>query len=192
MMKIIPDRDYRRNSRAIIIAQLSSLIPKGAQSAFFSPRDYGVSFPQKSFQRVRQGFSKVEAEVQLPFHYYVELIGKEYEASVGCPLSNRSWWAREMVSLGVLDSRYIDSPVIVLQEDFSVETGIKSLWEFLSHFVVTPILKMENININSVDFFELVADQKEIEKSTYPYNYRYPRYLDPFLAQLAFKKFQKR
>ena len=152
-----PDRDYRRQGKHIIIAQMESIVPLHAT---MDPSIWGAGDIAYTWKRVQEFYyRRPEARNgQMPCHYYSEYLDDDYVTYVGCPLTNRSWFLQMAVAAGVLPVVYNDAILIVLQENYGVEVTDKRLWRILSHTVISPLMRMFDVTRDRVLFFEKIAN----------------------------------
>jgi hypothetical protein len=185
------DNTYRRQGRDILIATMESVTPL---ESTLDPSIWGGGTPDFTWGRVQRFFSRspLARHGQMPMHYYAEYLRDDYVAYVGCPLTNRSWFLQAAVAAGVLPVRFVDAVLVVLQENYGIETVEKRMWAVLSNSVLTPVMRMEGIPRDRVGFFELAADPALAEGVDWPFRFRGARYADPVLLELFLKDFEKR
>ena len=186
-----PDRDYRRQGKHIIIAQMESIVPLHAT---MDPSIWGAGDIAYTWKRMQEFYyRRPEARNgQLPQHYYCEYLDDDYVVYVGCPLTNRSWFLQQAVATGVLPVVYNDAILIVLQENYGVEVTDKRLWRILSHTTITPLMRMFDITRDRVLFFENIANRDAINGPDWPYRFREPTFLDPLQLDTFLKEYEKR
>jgi hypothetical protein len=190
---IYEDRNYRRQTKYIILASIGSMIP--TEGGLLDPSIWGGGGNSEfTWARVQEFFyyHPISIRKQLPMHFYSEFLQKDYVHYVGLPLSNRSWFMAKAVETGLLPIMYLDSIVIVLQENFAIENVESRLWKLLAHNVVTPLMRMLDISRLNVQFFEKIVDQKKAEGIQWPFAFRYPTYLDPIQFDMQLKQYEKR
>ena len=187
------DRTYRRQTRHIVIASVMSTIPLNAGD-IIDPSVWGAGSSEYTWGRVRKFFTglPIARHGQLPMHYYMEYLNDDYVSYVGCPLTNKSWFLEAAVSAGVLPIQYLDSVLIVLQENFGIENVERRCWKMLANDVVTPLMRMLDITRERVAYFELLANREAINGPDWNYMFREPTYLDPLQFDLQIKEYEKR
>ena len=186
-----PDRDYRRQGKHIIIAQMESIVPLHAT---MDPSIWGAGDIAYTWKRVQEFYyRRPEARNgQMPMHYYAEYLDDDYVTYVGCPLTNRSWFLQMAVAAGVLPVVYNDAILIVLQENYGVEVTDKRLWRILSHTVISPLMRMFDVTRDRVLFFEKIANVSAANGPDWPFRWRDPVFLDPLQLDLFLKEYEKR
>ena len=185
------DRDYRRQGKHIIIAQMESIVPLHTT---LEPYIWGGGDSTYTWKKVQEFYyRRPEARNgQFPMHYYVEYLGDDYVTYVGCPLTNRSWFLQQAVAAGVLPIQYMDAILIVLQENYGVEVTDKRLWRVLSHTTITPLMRLFDITRDRVLFFEKLANREAVNSEKWPFRFREPTFLDPLQLDLFIKTYEKR
>ena len=186
-----PDRDYRRQGKHIIIAQMESIVPLHAT---MDPSIWGAGDIAYTWKRVQEFYyRRPEARNgQMPCHYYSEYLDDDYVTYVGCPLTNRSWFLQMAVAAGVLPVVYNDAILIVLQENYGVEVTDKRLWRILSHTVISPLMRLFDITRDRVLFFEKIANVSAANGPDWPFRWRDPVFLDPIRLDMFLKEYEKR
>ena len=186
-----PDRDYRRQGKHIIIAQMESIVPLHAT---MDPSIWGAGDITYTWKRVQEFYyRRPEARNgQMPCHYYSEYLDDDYVTYVGCPLTNRSWFLQMAVAAGVLPVVYNDAILIVLQENYGVEVTDKRLWRILSHTVISPLMRLFDITRDRVLFFEKIANVEAANGPDWPFRWRDPVFLDPIQLDMFLKEYEKR
>ncbi len=185
------DRDYRRQGKHIIIAQMESIVPLHTT---LEPYIWGGGDSTYTWKKVQEFyFRRPEARNgQMPMHYYAEYLGDDYVTFVGCPLTNRSWFLQQAVAAGVLPIQYMDAILIVLQENYGVEVTEKRLWRILSHTLITPLMRLFDVTRDRVLFFEKLANREAVTGDKWPFRWREPTFLDPLQLDLFIKTYEKR
>ena len=191
VLPVYQDQLYRRQGKYIIIAQMESITPLHTT---LDPNIWGGGNSSLTWRRVQHFFgrSPLARNGQMPCHFYTEYLVDDYETFVGCPLSNKSWFLQKAVEAGILPIQYMDSIFIVLQENYSLESMDKRLWEVLSHNVVTPLMREYSISKERVLFFEKIANTDKIMSAEWPFRWRDPTFLDPIQLNLYLKEYEKR
>lgn len=185
------DRDYRRQGRHIIIAQMESIVPVHST---LDPSIWGGGNSEYTWKRVQQYYARqpIARKGQQAMHYYAEYLHDDYVVYVGCPLSNRSWFLQEAVAAGVLPIQYMDAILIVLQENYGVEVTEKRLWRILAHTTLTPLMRLFDVPRQRVLFFENIANREAANGEKWPFRWREPTFLDPLQLDLFLKDYEKR
>ena len=191
MFSIRRDETYRHGNKHILIGMLENIIP--IHGPMLPPNIYAAGTANYTWGLVREFFSKhpLARHMQIPFHYYAEYIEDDYSIAVGCPMTNRSWVLDMMVSSGVLNIDYADSILIILQESYYVENIEQRLYEHLSHYLLTPLLKDRKMQRSSIQFLEEVMIPTNMT-AEYPFRYKPPRFLDRNILDMYLKEFYKK
>jgi hypothetical protein len=125
VIPVYQDQVYRRQGKHIIIAQVESIVPLHST---LDPNIWGGGTPELTWRRLQHFFgrSPLARHGQMPCHFYTEYLVDDYETFVGCPLSNKSWFLTEAVFQGVLPVVYSDAILVVLQENYSIESIVQN------------------------------------------------------------------
>ena len=197
------DNTYRKQNRYIIISMLSTITPKYTMAELMRPDTLSVGNNRFTWQEVQSFFVRnpLARKRQLPMHYYAEYLDNDYNIYTGLPFTNTSWVIEKMIDLGVLNEYYKDAILIVLQEDYSVETLDNRILEILAHQVISPYLAEYDISrYNGVFFLERLLDYSIIEEmnnsnvdlqAKYPFYSKEPTYLDEFQLEMFLKRYHK-
>ena len=191
VIPVYQDQVYRRQGKHIIIAQVESIVPLHST---LDPNIWGGGTPELTWRRLQHFFgrSPLARHGQMPCHFYTEYLVDDYETFVGCPLSNKSWFLTEAVFQGVLPVVYSDAILVVLQENYSIESMDKRLWEVLAHTVITPLMREYNITNERVLFFEKIANVDKVNSEEWLFRWRDPKFLDPVQLDMYIKEYEKR
>jgi hypothetical protein len=185
------DQFYRRQGQYIIIAQIESLVPLHTT---LEPRIWGGGNSDFTWKILQRFYSRhpLSRNGQFPQHYYMEYLYDDYVVYVGCPLSNKSWFLQLAVENKILPIQYLDSILIVLQENYSIESMEKQLWKILAHTTLTPLMRLFEIPRERVVFFEKIANSNIATSSDWPFRWRDPVFLDSNQLMLELKEYEKR
>jgi hypothetical protein len=190
---VYPDLVYRKQTRYILIATLESLVPL---TGALDPNTYGGGTSEYTWGRVQQYFARDPAarRHQMPMHYYSEYLGAgdDYVIFVGLPLTNRSWFLQAAVAAGVLPIQYAEAILVVLQENYGLETIELRLWRILANSLLTPLMRIFDIPRRNILYFERLANKAAAEGPDWHYRLRSPTYLDPTQLDMILKEYEKR
>ena len=191
MTVIQQDQTYRRQGRNIIIAQIASLAPL---NSIFEPAIWGGGNSNYTWGKVQKFFNRspLARKRQLPMHFYTEYLDDDYVTYVGCPISNRSWFLDRAVATGVLPIHYRDDILVVVQENYSIESMERRLWAHLAHNTLTPLMNTYGIPKERVLFFEKIVNVELANGADWPFRWKDPLYLDPVQLMLFLKEYEKR
>lgn len=185
------DETYRRQGRHIILAQIESLVPLGYP---FDPSIWGAGTADYTWGYVQRFFTRspMARHNQLPMHYYTEFIDDDYATFVGCPQTNTSWFLQLAVAKGALPISLLDAVLVVLQENFGMENPDQRLWRVLSHTLLTPIMRAQDIPQQNVVLFESIANRDVVTDVNWPFRFREPKFMDPVILNMFLKNYAKK
>ena len=191
VIPVYKDQTYRRQGKHIIIVQMENMTPLHTT---LDPSIWGGGSSEMTWRRVQRFFmrSPLSRNGQVPCHFYTEYLVDDYETFVGCPLSNKSWFLNLAVATGVIPVIYNYAILITLQENYSLESMDKRLWEVLAHSVITPLMREYSITNERVVFFENIVDRNKANSEQWPFRWREPVFLDPIQLDMFIKEYEKR
>ena len=135
---------------------------------------------------------------QMPCHYFVEFLNRDYVAYVAAPLTSRVSFADVLSASGAIDHMHRHDIVIVIAEDFRLETADRRMLQFLMHTLVSPVMKMYGLGYEKVQIVDdmwssdlaperVLLYQEELRR----FKLDKSKYWDPALADIVLKNFKK-
>lgn len=146
-----------------------------------------------SFAKIKNYFFERMAKEQLPFHYYVDRIGNEWEIMLGAPLNYKSQYLQDLINLGLLAPEYKDATLVVIRDNFELNIPDIRLFKTIGQKLIEPNLFLNRKNMNnSVFWFDELFDWKTFNEDKLLYNlqsenrYRIKpmKYFDPITFNL--------
>ena len=135
---------------------------------------------------------------QMPCHYFVEFLDRDYVAYVAAPLTTRVSFAEILSDAGAIDYQHRHDIVVVIAEDFRLETADRRMLQFVMHTVVSPIMKIYGLGYEKVKLVDRawMSDSAPKRALLFPNELRRfqldkSKYWDPALADMVLKNFKK-
>jgi len=131
----------------------------------------------------------------LPCHYFVERIDTDYVVFKGLNDFQPSQYIEDMVSAGVMKYDYINAILIVIGDDFSMNTVETRLMQHLADKVVTGLLRTHELDFTRVKYIDecLSENWKEsLESSTLDYQYKENLFYDKQILLTNINKYKKK
>jgi hypothetical protein len=131
----------------------------------------------------------------VPCHYFVEMLDKDYVVYKGIHEVQPSYYVEDMVSAGVIDFQYLNSLLIVVADDFSINTVENRMAEHLSDKVITGLLREYKLDFTRVKYIDdcLTSDwENNLKFSTLEYKYTPAKYFDFQVIKTNIDKYKKK
>jgi len=185
----------RGSTKHIIIVPAHFFIEK---NSFFNSRDT-IGSSKYTWGKWQRYFYLELVKWEMPCHFFVEQLGNDYGIFVGNPEYTPSYFLLDMVKYRLMDFDYVNSIVIGVLEDFTIDIPERRLYEMMASRILVPkILEYKTIKDNySVHFIDDILNWerlKEVEgMRDYPeYDIRRSKYFSKTDLELYLKKFNKR
>ena len=139
-------------------------------------------------------FLKEISQKLLPFHFFAELLNKDYVIYNGLNFSQQSWYLRELSENGIIPYAARDAVLIVIGEDFSVNPFVDRLSDHLCDKILSWLTRDYNVQYNRILKLDeiLIKDWKNALKvSKLNYDITEQTYFDINLLQLNLRNFNK-
>jgi hypothetical protein len=131
----------------------------------------------------------------LPCHYYEEFLDRDYVVYRGLAEFQPSYYIEDMVQAGVIQYKYLNSILVVVADDWSVNTVERRLSEHLADKVLTPLMREYELDFTRVKYIDdcLMEDwEKNLKMSTLTYKYTPAKYFDFQVLKSDIDKFKKK
>lgn len=131
----------------------------------------------------------------LPCQYFTEFLDKDYVVYKGIADFQPSYYIEDLVSAGVMKYQYLNSILVVIADDFSINTVDNRLAEHLSDKVLAPLLRQFNLDFTRVKYIDecLHDDWKNnLKYSTLQYKYVPQKFFDFQVIKSNIDKFKKK
>jgi hypothetical protein len=131
----------------------------------------------------------------LPCHYFVEFLDKDWVVYKGLHEVQPSYYIEDMVSAGVIKYQYINSILIVIADDYSINTVDRRMSEHLCDKVITGLLREYSLDFTRVKYIDdcLTENWEEnLKYSTLTYKYTPAKYFDFQIIKNNIDKYKKK
>lgn len=157
----------RKHTEKLIFCHLTNVIDRD----YFLEPDLLDRDKYYSFAKIKNYYFERLAKEQLPFHYYVDRIGDEWEIMLGAPLNYRSQYLQDLINLGLLSPEYKDATLIVIRDNFELNIPDIRLFKTIGQKIIEPNLFLNRRNMNnSVFWFDELFDWKTFNEDKLLYN----------------------
>lgn len=157
----------RKHTDKLIFCHLTNVIDRD----YFLEPDLLDRDKYYSFAKIKNYYFERLAKEQLPFHYYVDRIGDEWEIMLGAPLNYRSQYLQDLINLGLLSPEYKDATLIVIRDNFELNIPDIRLFKTIGQKIIEPNLFLNRRNMNnSVFWFDELFDWKTFNEDKLLYN----------------------
>jgi hypothetical protein len=131
----------------------------------------------------------------LPCHYFVELLDTDYVVFKGIHEVQPSFFIEDLVSAGVMKVDYLNSMLIVISDDFSINTLENRMAQHLSDKVLTGLMREYELDFTRIKYIdECLTDDWEnnLKFSTLDYKYTPEKYFDFQIIKSNLDKYKKK
>jgi hypothetical protein len=131
----------------------------------------------------------------LPCHYFVELLDTDYVIFKGLHEVQPSFFIEDLVSAGVMKFDYLNAILVVISDDFSINTVENRMAEHISDKVLTGLLRHYQLDFTRVKYIdECLTDEwkDNLKFSTLEYKYTPARYFDFQKIKSNIDKYKKK
>lgn len=183
-------RRFRRKTEYIIITHARNLMEKVYidPSVIQSTNKYTWGIWQKYFIEDLK-------KPALPCHYFEEYLDRDYAVFKGIADFQPSYFIEDLVSAGVIEYKYLNSILIVIGDDFSVNTIENRLVEHLCDKVITPLLRTYELDFTRVKYIDDCLEEsweENLKYSTLEYKYVKAKYFDFQTIKSNIDKYKKK
>lgn len=157
----------RKHTDKLIFCHLTNVIDRD----YFLEPDLLDRDKYYSFAKIKNYYFERLAKEQLPFHYYVDRIGDEWEIMLGAPLNYRSQYLQDLINLGLLSPEYKDATLIVIRDNYELNIPDIRTFKTIGQKIIEPNLFLNRRNMNnSVFWFDELFDWKTFNEDKLLYN----------------------
>jgi hypothetical protein len=131
----------------------------------------------------------------LPCHYFQEFLDKDYVVYKGLADFQPSYYIEDLIQAGVMEYKYINSILIVVADDWSINTVERRLSQHLANTVLTPLLRQFELDFTRIKYIDecLMDDwENNLKYSTLEYKYTPARYFDFQVIKSDLDKYKKK
>ncbi|ALN97729.1 hypothetical protein Bp8pS_050 [Bacillus phage vB_BpuM-BpSp] len=183
-------RRIRRRTDYIIITHARNLMEKFYIDPFVIQGNNG--FTWGTWQNYFIDDLKKDA---LPCHYFVEYMERDYVIYKGLADFQPSYFVEDLVSASIIDYKYMNSIVVVISEDFSINTLEDRLCQQLADKVLSPLLRQHELDFTRIKYIdECLKDnwEENLKFSNLNYKYTKQRYFNFQKIKTNIDKYKKK
>lgn len=132
--------------------------------------------------------------LDLPFHYFVELLDKDYVIYKGCADQKKSTYLEELAKYGIIDFYYKNSILIVLQDNFLHEIPDTRMYDHLNNKLISQLSKTYHLDFSRIKILdECLSKDWETKLKESPLRYTlYPhKYFNEVYYKMSLMKYYK-
>jgi len=187
--------NYKKNKRDnridhIILTQAKNLYQKGT---YLQPDNMLGSYHYTWGDWQSYFYEELKLK-RLPMHYYTELVDQDYVIYKGLNKYTRSKFLQDLVKHHVIPYKYLDSLLVVIGEDYTVDPMDKRMYNHLSDKLFSEIMYYNDINYNQIIYLDdiLTRDWKQMLKnSPLEYQIEPAKFFDPHYMYIQMKDYKK-
>jgi esterase/lipase superfamily enzyme len=130
----------------------------------------------------------------VPCHYFVEQLSTDYVIYRGMNEFQPSYFVEDLVSASIIDYKYRNSLLVVIGDDFSINTVEERMAQHLSDKLLTGLMKQYNLDFTRIKYIDdcLKPEWKENFKySSLEYKYTEEKYFDFQTIKTNLDKYKK-
>lgn len=190
MYPIINYKRIRKRTDYIILTHSRNLIEK----LYIDPVVYknNKQFTWGIWQRY---FMEDLKKPALPCHHFVEFLDRDYVIYNGLYDFQPSYYMEDLVSAGIIDYKYINSILVVIQDDFSINTLERRLSEHLSDKLLTGMLRQYELDFTRIKYLDDCLQEnweENLKFSTLNYQYTKSKFFDFNTLKQDLDKYKKK
>jgi len=162
--------DYRKKTKHIVLMPIANFYQKGS----YILKDIFIGTYRYTGALWQNYFHKELLMEKLPYHYFVELLNKDYTINVGCPFICRSTFLKELSDLYIIEYEMRDAILIAIQENFHIDTFDVRMAQHLCDKIISPYMYEYSIEPRNIVTFDsiLKPNYKELmEKNRLRYEF---------------------
>ena len=150
----------------IILSHIPNLICRGT---VYEPNMFLDSY-KLSWPYIQKYTHETLLAEQAPCHNYIEFVEEDYLSFVGCSITHKSWYLTHLIKNGSISSQYTNSIIVFIGSDFSLEIPEKRLLKGLSHFILSPLMKLFGIGSQRVIYIDDILTPEAKDNCFYDEN----------------------
>lgn len=130
----------------------------------------------------------------VPCHYFVELLDRDYVIYKGLADQKKSSYIDELVANEVLHHDFRNSILIVLQDNLSIDIPDRRMYDQLCNKLLSQLYRTYHLNFSRVRMLDecLTPDWKEkLQQSPLNYEIKEAKYYDRNIFELSYNKYYK-
>lgn len=117
-----------------------------------------------------------QKRLDVPCHFFVELLDKDYAVFTGLAMQKKSYWLNELSNNGLLiDDKYRDALLVIIGENFFYDLPEIRLYEHLANRILSPMCYQYGLNWSSqvMLFDEIIVPNYKEKMATTKLGYNY-------------------
>ena len=87
-----------------------------------------------------------QKKLDVPSHYFVELLNKDYVVFTGLAMQKKSYFLEELANAGLIKDEYRDSLLVLIGENFEYDLPEQRLYQHLANRILSPLCYQYKIN----------------------------------------------
>lgn len=87
-----------------------------------------------------------QKKLDVPCHYFVELLNKDYVVFTGLAMQKKSYFLEELANAGLIKDEYRDSLLVLIGENFEYDLPEQRLYQHLANRILSPLCYQYKIN----------------------------------------------
>lgn len=190
MYKIKVFRRLRRKTEHIIIVQAKNLRETNQQ---ITPEVLRGTY-RYTWGIWQQYFLTDLVKDALPCHYFAELLDRDYVVYKGLNDYKPSYYVEDLVRNNIIESKYKNSILIVLGEDFELDVLEKRLSDHLCDKVIVPLLREYKLDFTRVKLLdECLTENWEdnLKMSDLKYDIHTHKYFDMNTIKMSITRYER-
>lgn len=153
--------DMRRNNKFIVISHISNFVLRTHPF----PPDLRHKTTYNSLPELREYYRELVEMKQIPFHYHVAKLKRDWEIVTSAPSHYRSPILDEAAENYYVEDKYKDAIIVCLQDDYSLNTPDERTFEVISSQIIAPFLHQNRLDFRqSVFFFDEIFNWEKYEE----------------------------
>lgn len=153
--------DTRRNNKFIVISHTSNFVLKTHPF----PPDLRHRTTYNSLPELREYYRELVEMRQMPFHYHVSKLKREWECLTAAPNHFRSPILDEAAENYYVEDKYKDAILVCIQDDYSLNTPDDRTFEVIASNIIAPFLQYNRLDFRqSVFFFDEIFSWEKYEE----------------------------
>ena len=166
---------------------------------FVEGTTYDANLAQSSYKyiwyKLDKYFSHQLQQKELPFHFWVEFVDRDYQITMAAPFTHRSHFLETLSNNGCISYMNRNDILIAFDQDVRLEPIDKRMAKVMSYHVIVPMMKTFHLTINNVLFFDdilmpdfdkKISQEKNLLKR---YKLEKAKYYDHFILKNILKDY---
>ena len=87
-----------------------------------------------------------QKRLDLPCHFFVELLNKDYVVFTGLAMQKKSYFLNELAEYNIIKDEYRDSLLVIIGENFKYDLPEQRMYEHIANRILSPMCYQYQIN----------------------------------------------